>query len=380
MDVLRPDDLGSLIGAGDGPCVSIYLPTHRAGREIRQDPRRLKNALRSARSVLEASGVRRRDARALLAPGDELIADAVFWQHQSDGLAVFLREGSMRTFRLPIRFGELVSVGRRFHVKPLLSYLGVDGHFFVLALSQNEVRLLEGSRDAVELLELPGVPQGLRHALEHEEAEPSLNLHVTSASGSTPAIFHGHGDGADDDKARILRYFREVDRGVGEVLEGERAPIVLAGVEYLFPIYAQANTYPEVVEGGIAGNPESLRPEELHARAWQLLEPRFRKRLEADADRCREMAGTGLGSTDLGEVLRAATEGRVETLFVAADLERWGRLDDGGVPILDEGPRNGNEDLLDRAAIDALRTGARVHVVPGMEVPEGAPIAAVFRF
>jgi len=44
----------------------------------------------------------------------------------------------------------------------------------------------------------------------------------------------------------------------------KKAPLVLAGVEYLFPIYQEANTYPDLVEEGITGNPENLKPEELH--------------------------------------------------------------------------------------------------------------------
>lgn len=34
-------DLRRLVESVEGPCVSIYVPTHRAGPEIREDPIRL---------------------------------------------------------------------------------------------------------------------------------------------------------------------------------------------------------------------------------------------------------------------------------------------------------------------------------------------------
>ncbi len=46
MDVLRKADWEELIEHVSIPCISIYMPTHRASVETRQDPIRLKNLLR----------------------------------------------------------------------------------------------------------------------------------------------------------------------------------------------------------------------------------------------------------------------------------------------------------------------------------------------
>ena len=45
-------DLDELVAMDARPAVSIYLPTHIAGREIPQDPIRLKNLLSSAEERL----------------------------------------------------------------------------------------------------------------------------------------------------------------------------------------------------------------------------------------------------------------------------------------------------------------------------------------
>ena len=60
------------------------------------------------------------------------------------GLALFLAEGFFRRFRLPTAFVETVAVNRRFMVNPLIPLLSERDLFFVLALSQNQVRLLRG--------------------------------------------------------------------------------------------------------------------------------------------------------------------------------------------------------------------------------------------
>ena len=158
MDAIRRTDLQRLAVGRQGPCVSVFLPTHRAGREVEQAPIRLKNLLRQATDALKTDGVRAPEIDRLLAPLRRLLDDRLFWQYQSDGLALFSRPGWWRSFRVPLDLPELAVVDDRFHVSPLLPLLVVDGHFFVLALSQNQIRLLEGTRDRVEEVDLPGVP------------------------------------------------------------------------------------------------------------------------------------------------------------------------------------------------------------------------------
>jgi hypothetical protein len=65
------------------------LPTHIAGRGIRQHPIRLKNLLSSAADRLAATW-RRPEIEDFLGPAESLVGDEEFWRHQQQGLAVFL--------------------------------------------------------------------------------------------------------------------------------------------------------------------------------------------------------------------------------------------------------------------------------------------------
>ena len=102
MDVLNKTELEQLMLNEQQNCVSIYLPTHQTGVETQQDPIRLKNQLREAEILLSARGVSTRDVQTMLEPASKLLQDNDFWQHQSDGLAIFLSSNRVRLFRLPL--------------------------------------------------------------------------------------------------------------------------------------------------------------------------------------------------------------------------------------------------------------------------------------
>jgi hypothetical protein len=371
------------------------MPTQRAGKESEQNAVRLKNRLVEAETGLEAAGLRAPEVRELLEPARTLLSDATFWQHQSDGLALFVSGETLRYFRLPLDFAPLTVVGDRFHLKPLLSLFAGDGRFYVLALSQGEVRLLQGTRYSVGQVNLENVPKGLADALKWDEAERHTQFHTSTVSpqgarsrrataGGRPAVFHGHGaDSGAQHKEHILRYFQQVADGVEDILGGERAPLVLAAVDYLHPIYRKVNTYPHLVERGIRGNPERLDAKQLHTQAWAIVGPLFASERENAAAAYRQLAGEGSerASSSLKQVVPAAYSGRVGTLFVPLDAQAWGTFDpQPGVVELHREAEPGDTDLLDFAAIHTFLNGGIVYAAERGEVPDGASLAAVYRY
>jgi hypothetical protein len=385
MDLLNRADVRALMAHRGKSCVSLFMPAHRAGADIQQDPIRLKNLLKQAEDRLLKSGLRRADASEILRPAQRLLDDHTFWQHQSDGLAIFAAPETFSLYRLAYAFSELVVVTDRFHVKPLLTLLSGDGRFYVLALSQNDVRLLQGTRQSVAEVNLETLPHNLAEALGAEEREKQLQFH-TARSGSTP-IFHGHGGGGTDEsihKKDLLRYFKRIDKGLQDFVCVERRPLVLAGVDYLLPIYREANTCAELITEGIVGNPDGLSARELHERAWSILEPYFRKAQEKAAAQYRDFAGTGRASHDVKTIVASAVHGRVDSLFVAVGVQLWGALEpDGGDVSLHEAQQPGDQDLLDLAAVETLAHAGNVYAVEPDQVPEpsgGSALAAVFRY
>lgn len=382
MDRITLEELKRLSTRSAEACVSIFMPAHRRGREINQDPIRLRNLLRSAEERLQGNGWRSADTQKLLQRVEPLLHDTNFWQHQSDGLALFLTPDDAKIYRMPLAFEERVVVAKRFHLKPLLPFLTNNGRFYVLALSQNQVRLLEGTRHTVDEVRIEHMPATMAEALQYERFERQLQFHTGTQGGvgNRTTIFHGVNPN-DEAKNQILRWFQRINQELAAFLKGDRAPLVLAGVEYLLPIYKEANSYPHLLDNGLRGNPELLKPEELQALAWPLVEPHFTADQEKAAARYAQLAGTGQATSDVETALLAAVHGRVECAFVPVGVQIWGTLDrEAHCVKLHKNAENGDEDLLNRIAIETLLSGGSVFAVEPAAVPERAPIAAILRY
>lgn len=378
------EELKELVQKQGGPCVSIFMPTHRAGAEVQQNPIRLKNLLRESEQQLVALGTRQPDARELLSSAQSLLSDGYFWRQQADGLAMFIAPDVFRTYSLPIHFDELSVVTDRFHLKPLLRVLAEDDRFFVLALSQKELRLFECSRFGVSLVELEGVPIGIDEALKYDDPQRQLQYHTgTQGRGGSKraAMFHGQGVGVDDNKSNIWRYCLMIDDGLHKLLREEHAPLVLAGVDYLLPIYREASGYPHLVEPSITGNPDVLSAEELHAKAWEIVQPHFRQEQEEAMAKYSRLAGTGLASGDVREIVPAAYFGRVESVFLPVGKQVWGSFDPQNSEVdHHEEAKPGDQDLLDLVAIQTFINGGAVYVVEPEQITNNQLAAAVFRY
>ena len=387
MDILKQSDLEQLIEVSGKWCVSIYMPTHRVGREQQQDPTRLGNLIARAQEKLLEAGLRKPEVQELLHPAESLLEDQEeFWQHQSDGLAIFSSEDFSEVLRLPHSFEELVVVANSFHLKPLLPLLSKDGKFYILAISGEEIRLFLGTKDTVEQVELRDVPTSMKEALWMDDPEKFTGFHTgtgTPAQGERQAVFHGHGGEPADDKTNILRYFQYVDEGLNNLLEDKSIPMILAGVEYLQPIYQEANTYQSLLEVGLHGTPEERSEDELHDAAWKLVESIFEADQKRDQERFEQFYGqeNGLAIDDLNEAVKAAYSGQVETLFIPLGVQKWGRYDVGqNQVILEDSSNPENEDLLDYVAVQTILNSGQVYAVELEELPGKGDLADILRY
>jgi hypothetical protein len=204
----------------------------------------------------------------------------------------------------------------------------------------------------------------------------------TNNSFQQAGSFHGQGS-PDQDKSQrgIQQFFYAIDRGLHKYLRNKRVPLVLAGVEHLFPGYREANSYQHLLEEGIPGNPEHLKPEELQAKAWEIVEPLFLQEQQDAIEHYKELTATGRTSTDIKEVVPAAYFSRVEQLFVPVGVQQWGLFNpDSNTIDLHSEAELGDEDLLDLAAVQTILNGGTVYAVEPEKVPDNAPLAAVFRY
>jgi hypothetical protein len=385
MKSLTLDQLRNLSGQTASPSISIFLPTHRAGQDTKQDPIRFKNLLRDAEKQFLDSGMGPRETSALLQPAQALLGDSHFWNHQYEGLAVFMTSEDFHSYRLPFRVEELLIIARSYYTKPVLPLFTNNGHYYILAISQDEVRLFEGTRHSVGQIDLPpGMPENMDEALRIDEQEKQLQMHTGSSPGGTgDGMFHGQGPGEEEQKVRIAQYLNLVDAGLKEIFPDQGPPLVLAGVDYLLPIYRKVSEYANIMQEGITGGPEHLQPEELQEQAWSIVEPYFRQETEKAVEQYQQLADTDKAIDTVEEIVAAAFNGRVDKLILSVEDQVWGSFDpDTGKVILDsEGQvKQDNLALLDFAAMQTLQNGGTVYALSQDEMPTDSPVAAVFRY
>ncbi|MEP0754387.1 hypothetical protein NDA03_19405 [Trichocoleus sp. Lan] len=171
MPLLSTDELKSLIENSASPCISIYMPMEKAGPEIRQNPIRFKNLMREAEQRLEEMGIDHNEAMTWLEQANA-IDSLEFWEeNQGEGVAIFISPEVFRYYQLPVDVEELVIVSDRFHIKPLLPIVNNDGRFYILALSQKDVRLLQATRTTVKEVHIENLPKSKDEALQYSRLQ-----------------------------------------------------------------------------------------------------------------------------------------------------------------------------------------------------------------
>lgn len=383
FDTLTKNDWTNLLVPRRGLCLSLYMPTPHAGLENFQNPIRLKTLLAESEERLSGMLGNRAEVEEFLHPVRKVLDDGDLWQKASEGLALFRSAEIMTTWRLPVTFGSFAWIGSRFYIRPLLPLIRSDKPYYLLAVSQNGVRLFAGSQWHSSEVQIDSLPGNLAKALNYHQ--PEWLFEVQSANrvlpGKEGGVFHGQGVASQHQKNDLLAYFRIIDRALHGFLHNRQAPLVFAGVDYLFSIYRQANTYPHLWGKPVDGNPQGLSAADLHRRVSDLLRPYWQRDSIEDVQRIQRARGRSRAATSIGEILQAAAQGRVDALIISVDEPCWGRFESATGHVELRAPLTaGSEDLLDLAAYLTLAHGGRVHAMNSADLGDTHPAIALLRY
>jgi len=378
--MLTHQDIRTIAEDGGWPRISLFLPTHKTGREVRQDSIRLKNLLQEAAERLEQNGFRRTDSDRLLHDASARLPDSDFWQHQDLGLAVYVSPDETRWLPVPLPLDEQVVVGTRFAVAPLLPLLMRDGRFYLTAASQRGVDLYEGSRFTLTPIEDERLSEDAFSRLQATQFEGAVGFHGNPGQQSTR--FHSLGETPEDEREDQRRQFAiHAAAAIDEVLGAATAPLVLVADDRLLGQLRQHLRYVHVAEADLREHPASLDPERLHQRAYEIVRPRLDSARQAALELFRARAGAGedAASDRIEDILPAAAEGRGETLLVRPGTRLPGRFDPATLVVHRTGSDPEAGDLVETAVLAAVETGAAVYTVPE-SAGDLPPLAALFRY
>jgi hypothetical protein len=269
-----PEELHQLKTFNEPFSLTIYAPFIEVDPNGSTNPNRieLKNLLHEAETALLADGVEPRVVRKTLRPARALLENREFWPRSGESLALFLHPRFFRQYHLPGKIPYMLSVGRGFNLGPLMRVVRDNRPYLVLALSHKNVRMFEGDRFRIRQLHLRNFPTNMEESLGIDEYPKVSETHSIAPAGEKGSeAYHGQYNENETDKQMLFLFFRKIDASLHKFLQQKDRPVILAGVEYLLPIYRQANTSPYLVPGGLTGNFEHEDPEHIRRRAWKLI-------------------------------------------------------------------------------------------------------------
>lgn len=385
MSLLYKKDIEELNTVNAENCISIFVPTHRAGEEVlkREDALVLKTQVKEVKHKLSKKGVHNDDINKMLGPVEKLIDNSRFWSNQSDGLAIFLTDSFFRKYTLPVYFKEFNAVADSFYLKPLMPMFVGDGTFYLMTLQLDVVRLYECTKFSfTEIVIDDLIPKNLQERVGYDYEEKNLQFR-TQQTGKGQAMYHGQEGATGKDKKEIKAYFRAINDGLATILSDEISPLLIVTQDYLFSIYAEINTYQHLVKQNIKVDFDASNIFEIHEMAWEKMAPTFDQTRKDKISLFLAEQGTGKTAVEIEYILPAAFDGKIETLFCENMADIYGTFKkENGTITLSKGKENDNSiSIMNVAAIQTFLKGGHVYLLDKEDMPNpNSKVNALYRY
>lgn len=361
----------------EGLCLSIYIPLSTApnAQGAKADSLLWRESIDALQSQIDPYGAEGRELLESVSDWNALTEDV---ELRGKSLAVFRSKDVFRLVLLHEETANRAEIGPQFYIRPLLPELTKDKLFYILALSQKNVRMLRCTLTSSEEIPLGGVKTNFDDYQDMQKPDHNDKNRASAgpSSGTSKGIMQGTSADSEARDEYLTHFYKQIGLGVFEALRGKTEPVVPVGVDYELALFRRVNSYPHLSEESVHGAPNGLKAGEMHARAIEALAKDYEKKLDKALAEYDHKVGGG-ASNRLKDVVTAAHDGRVLTLIVSDSLTPTGTFDEATNQAIGG---KGDQDLVNDAAVQTILHAGYVLVAPNSKMPHGAPVAAIFRY
>jgi hypothetical protein len=362
VDIPSREEYSSLADLRSDACISIYLETSPLRQQLEASKIQFSNFIKDALLQVANQGLNKRRIILLEEQLCSVLEDPSFWDLHARSLAVLATPDCIRTYRLANQLSNRLDVSERFYLKPLLRALTFPHSAYILALSENQTRLIEFFADApaAEVV-VPDMPESMKDAM----GDAALN---------------DHHHGAVHHKVRLAQYTRKIDQALRPVFARHDSPLILVSTEPLASIYRSTNSLSNLTEETLFSNAEHLGASELVTLVRPLMDNYYQAQLSALKSRFEARSGERRVTQDLSDAARAATFGAIDLLLVNLDSTINGTIDEQGLITFSGSDDEIHYSLVDEIAKRAMANGAKVLAERSDDLPSGADLNAILRY
>jgi hypothetical protein len=365
----------------EGPCFSLYMPTHRTPINLAKDILVYKQLLKEAQISFDKLP-QTEALKALIKDLNNLIDDLPFWQYNHDGLAIFATIDEMIIYRIDSTVKPFVVIADSFHIKPLYAYFQNEETFYFIALEAERFALYEGNTHHISLVPFP--PESKVTLQEVLGSQLTDNYQTNGVYGGSfvGSTFHGHGGKKDAIAIDREKYFRYVDRFIYDNFSKHHPiPVILVALKEHHFIFRSVAKNPHIITEMIDGSFEVIQSTHFKKDLKIIAEKRFISHLHRVIHQYQDGYHHQHSSDDLTTIAKALMDGRVASLMIETDRVIPGQVNHQLQTIsLWDLREPHTDDILDDLLQLAMNRGTKVYMIDKKLMPTTQGVAASFRF
>ena len=310
MKTMTVNEATKLVKAKPAPSISLYLATDVADKDSTTKLRLNLNRLYKTAEALIVGTYDFKTRERLLQPLKKALS-MVGLRRAKGGIGIYHNEHFTGIVRLPTITSDLAVAADSFHIKPVLRCVQSRRNYYLLALRKKHADLFLVTADGTKQVER------ITLALPQDRQLPAERNNK-----------HWLVDGVSIRRQKDLKESMEqLNRQLESNWHGERFPLVLAGPHHQQQAFRDACSYMNLLERGISGYVDDLDTDALANLSLNTMEVYFEELDHRSVVAFRRAEASGLATTNLEEIAKAAARGQIQSLLVAEDRQVWGHLD-----------------------------------------------------